>query len=286
MKLTEQQLRHFKTFGFVTFRQLLSPEEMEIYNREFDRGLQAWAQHGRHAETYGPCVPLHDSDTPFIASLLDDPRFADVAEQVLGTKVLGIWSDASRRVADTPWHTDQVTSKYKAVKFAIYPDPLISSNGALRVIPGSHHETYSTRINEHTGSVATEAREGVSQADLPAYVLESQPGDVLLFHNPTWHASFGGGERRRMGVVMFTEDPQTPYATGNLQRIMFNMHRRVSENYGRPFYPEYWRSIDDSRHQHWVKRLAELESLETPPASAYEDTPNTQPYPVAESKRQ
>ena len=135
MKLTEQQLRHFKTFGFVTFRQLLSPEEMGIYNREFDRGLQAWAQHGRHAETYGPCVPLHDSDTPFIASLLDDPRFADVAEQVLETKVLGIWSDASRRFAETPWHTDQVTSKYKAVKFAIYPDPLVSSNGALRVIP-------------------------------------------------------------------------------------------------------------------------------------------------------
>ena len=87
---------------------------MEIYNREFDRGLQAWAQHGRHAETYGPCVPLHDSDTPFIASLLDDPRFADVAEQVLGTKVLGIWSDGRRGGLPTLLgHTDQVTSKYK-----------------------------------------------------------------------------------------------------------------------------------------------------------------------------
>ena len=42
MKLTEQQLRHFKTFGFLIFRQLLSPEEMETYNREFDYGLETW----------------------------------------------------------------------------------------------------------------------------------------------------------------------------------------------------------------------------------------------------
>ncbi len=248
---------------------------METYNREFDHGLESWLRHGRQMESYGPCVPLHDSDTPFIASLPDDPRFADVAEQILDTKVLGIWSDASRRVSDTPWHTDQVTSKYKAVKFAIYPDPLVSSDGALRVIPGSHHEEYSLRINEHTGSIDSEARFGVRQEDLPAFVFESQPGDVLLFHNPTWHSSFGGGSGRRMGVVMFTEDPQTPYATDNLKRIMFNMHRRVSENYGRPFFPEYWRSIDDPRHQHWVKRLAELDCLETPPASAYEGIEDT-----------
>lgn len=276
MELTEQQMRHFKTFGFLIFRQFLSAEEMETYNREFDHGLESWLRHGRHAESYGPCVPLHDSDTPFIASLLDDPRFADVAEQVLGTKVLGIWSDASRRDSDTPWHTDQVTSKYKAVKFAIYTEPLVSSNGALRVIPGSHHEAYSTRINEHTGSIDTEARFGVRQEDLPAFVFESHPGDVFLFHNPTWHSSFGGNGRG-MGVVMFTEDPQTPYATDNLKRIMFNMHRRVSENYGRPFYPEYWRSIDDPRHQNWVKRLAELDCLETPPASSYAATPSTLP---------
>ena len=85
---------------------------------------------------------------------------------------------------------------------------------------------------------------------------------------------------------MFTEDPQTPYATVISSGSCSICTDGFRENYGRPFFPEYWRSIDDSRHQHWVKRLAELESLETPPASAYEGIDDTQPYPVARTQMQ
>ncbi len=279
MQLTEQQMNHYRTFGFLVFRQLLSPDEMETYNREFNAGLQACLQHGMHDEVRGTCVPLHDADTPFIASLLDDPRFADVAEQLLGRKVLGIWSDAAWRAGDTSWHTDQVTSKYKAVKFAIYPDLQKASDGALRVIPGSHLASFSTEINDKTIGLDPRARFGVAPDELPCYVFESQPGDVLAFGNPLWHSAFGGSLHRRMGVVMFTEDPQTPYEIENIQRIMYNMHRRLAANFSGQFYPDYWRKIDDPRHQYWVKRLAELDMLETPPASSYVAVED-RPYPV------
>ena len=67
MRLTEQQMNHFRTFGFIVFRQLLSPKEMEVYNREFNAGLETWDQHRRREPEDGTCVPLHDADTPFVS---------------------------------------------------------------------------------------------------------------------------------------------------------------------------------------------------------------------------
>ena len=46
MKLTEQQLSHFDTFGFVVFRQLLTPSEIEQFSKEFDAGLDSWLPEG------------------------------------------------------------------------------------------------------------------------------------------------------------------------------------------------------------------------------------------------
>ncbi len=270
MILTEAQMDFYRVFGFLIFRQLLVPEEMVCYNREFDSGMEAWRKRFKGEQINHFCVPLMDGDTPFICSLLDDHRFADVAEQLLGTDVIGIWSDAAWMSGDTQWHTDQVTSKYRAVKFAIYPDPLNENNGALRIFPGSHHNVFSNRINDKTLGMDTRVKYGVSPEEMPAYVFALGPGDVVAFGNPLWHSSYGGSDQRRMGVVMFTEDPQTPYALDNIQRIMYNMHKRVAVNFKGRFYPHYWRSIDNPRHQYWVRRLKELDMLETAEASTYE----------------
>ena len=41
MQLTEQQINHFRTFGFIVFRQFFTPEEWKTYCHEFDLGLDA-----------------------------------------------------------------------------------------------------------------------------------------------------------------------------------------------------------------------------------------------------
>ena len=41
MRLTEQQINHFRTFGFIVFRQFFTPEEWKTYCHEFDLGLDA-----------------------------------------------------------------------------------------------------------------------------------------------------------------------------------------------------------------------------------------------------
>ena len=41
MKLSKEQLNLFHDFGFLVFRQLLSAEEIALYSREFNAGLDS-----------------------------------------------------------------------------------------------------------------------------------------------------------------------------------------------------------------------------------------------------
>jgi len=133
MQLTKEQLNHFHTFGFLIFRQLLTPQEMAQYSLEFDRGLDAWLDGKRHDGKTRHYASLMEDVTPFIATLADDPRFVGVAEQLLAKPLLGIAVDGNYMVGDTLWHPDTHSLAYVGVKFCIYPEALDANNGALRV---------------------------------------------------------------------------------------------------------------------------------------------------------
>lgn len=178
MQLTEQQVNYFQTFGFLIFRQLLSPEEIKRFSDEFNAGIENIRQDA------GPGDPAYhfrfftNSDTPFIVSLMSDPRFVDVAEQLLGKPVLGIAPEGNFFIGDTRWHPDAGSFDYTGVKFCIYPDRLNASNGALRVIPGSHHEPLYREMagarpqGGKTGRAPaneTQSAFGVSPAEMPAF---------------------------------------------------------------------------------------------------------------------
>lgn len=261
MRLTQQQFAHFHTFGFLVFRQLLSPEEMAQYSQQFNAGLDSWLDeppYDGQTRHYGSLMEEH---SPFIAGLADDPRFGDVAEQLLGKPALGIAVDGNYLVGDTGWHPDTASLDYSGVKFCIYPDPLEADNGALRVIPGSHREPLHSSI-ERDPQTAYD----LTPEQMPAYAFASQPGDVLVFNVGLWHAAFGGKPGRRQGVVVYYEDPDTAAAT---EAIVDQMHgnQKHFSGLGQPMYGSYWRGIADARHQRWLARLDELGVLETPAAA-------------------
>jgi len=75
----------------------------------------------------------------------------------------------------------------------------------VRVIPGSHHcgDTYADCLQEQASkSVETW---GVAPEQVPCAVVETQPGDIIVFWHNTKHAAFGGSQRRRMYTMNFYE---------------------------------------------------------------------------------
>ena len=82
--LTEQQVSHFNTFGFLIFRQLFSPDELKTISAEFEHTLTSAYRHDPFDGTHRHWVRTIGAETPFLASLLEDPRFCKPTEQLYG----------------------------------------------------------------------------------------------------------------------------------------------------------------------------------------------------------
>lgn len=220
MKLTQQQIRFFETFGFLKFPGLFAGEIDEI----IDAYEQVWTDHGggyggrsHDHEQRSALVPFID-DSEYLSGLLDDPRIEGIGSSLLGDDYNYMTSDGNFYVGDTGWHSDSCRNvsyrsvvedpgahRYLAVKTAFYLDPLTRDSGCLRVIPGSHKvgDRYADSLEEHARESADTL--GVHGRDVPAMALETLPGDLLLFDLCTKHASFGGGTRRRMFTINMQE---------------------------------------------------------------------------------
>ncbi len=259
VRLTEQQFNYFRTFGFAVFRQLLTPEEVKRYSEEFNKGLDYWLDDNRRHNQKNHYALLMYETTPFIAALHGDPRFADNAEQLLGKPVIGASANGNYWwKGDTQWHPDARSLGFEGVKFVIYLEPRDATNGALRLIPGSHRPPYYHQLSRDPSEAL-----GVRPEEVPCCVFESQPGDVLAFNLACWHAAFGGDDFRRQGVMVYYEDPQTPELTQEVIELILHAKKNAADKYGQPhWFPQYWRLIDNSHHQRWVRRLAELGVLD------------------------
>ena len=107
MQLTEQQVNYFKTFGFLILRQHLPADDLERIYPEFNAAIESLLPPGAQYDGKTRLGRLFmDADTPLLAALGDDPRFADVAEQLLGTAAICIGIAGNYYTGDTRWHSD------------------------------------------------------------------------------------------------------------------------------------------------------------------------------------
>ena len=201
-RLTPQQHAHFDTFGYLAFPGLLA-DRAEAISAEFEA---LWARQGGghagkpHDGTARSALVQFLDQSPYLCTLLDDPRIGDIAASLLGDDFNYTGSDGNFYVGDTRWHSDGYGGRggLRHLKVAFYLDPLTRATGALRVIPGSH------RVGEpFADQVEREIRDsntlwGVAGPDVPAVALETQPGDVVAFNHDLKHSAWGGSQRRRM----------------------------------------------------------------------------------------
>jgi hypothetical protein len=204
LRLTQQQSDFFETFGYLHLPGLLADDIDEVI-AGFERvwsSAEGGARRRAHDGTVRSCVvPFIDQDER-LSLLLDDPRIHGLACSLLGDDFNYMSSDGNFYVGDTGWHFDGLHHGMRFIKIAFYLDPLDASNGALRVIPGSHHlhGGFRQRLTRHAdgSGLDAEARFGRAGRDLPAVALATTPGDIVVFNHKIFHSSWNGGRSRRM----------------------------------------------------------------------------------------
>ena len=214
--LTAEQIAHFKTFGFVILRSVLTKDELKTIQVEFDRRAAVVTSYEPFDGTKRHNFNMMGDDTPFFASLMEDPRFVESAEQIFGD-VLGRGSDGNRYVRNTFWHNDPGCPEAYGVKFAIYLRRMRADNGALRLIPGSNRRPWFHQLDERPPLRYAWVRQDFARAEaddviesIPGYACETDPGDVVAFDDRLYHASVGGSNDRHQCDVTYLKYPRTP----------------------------------------------------------------------------
>lgn len=259
MKLTTQQTNFMETFGYLYFPGLLKDCIDDIIEA-FD---QVWEGHGGghngkpHDGKSRSCLVPFAGQSAYLSSLLDDPRVDGIMSSLLGEDYIYLGSDGNYYVGDSGWHSDGWPHPIVYYKMAFYLDPLTRETGALRVIPGSHHDDDCYSKDMQAAIRKSEERWGFKGNELPAAVIETEPGDVVVFSEGIKHSSFGGGARRRMFCFSFTPrhtDEEIPL----MRKGIANFARFWTDSvYG----PEMVRTASPERMVHLEQALANQDHL-------------------------
>ena len=248
--LTTAQVDHFSTLGFTVLRGYLA-DRFSVLRAEVDAAIR-----DGYAATYdervidgisGHYLPMASRLTPVSASLVcDDPRLIDAAGQLLGGPVIPECPEGVLYFFEAGWHTDDGIG-VRGVKFATYFGELTAGNGALRLVPGSHHPEQDARLTAYRDRqlpIRTGAEAAAYQASIPGYIADTSPGDVIAFDLHTWHASTGGRDRLAWTAVY----QRCPKTDSERDRTLRSVHDSFEQAF---------RGFDTGRYPIWRDWLAD-----------------------------
>ena len=198
MKLTQEQLGFFDTFGYLMIPQLFSQDETDKIIQGFEWSIQNGGRGKNHDGSTRTMFLGPIEHHPDMCRLLDHPAILNLIGGILGEDFNYCSGDGNYYSGDTGWHPDGGWGQLFATKTAFYLDPLTRDTGALRLIPGSHRPDHFVRKEKIDVNNSMELF-GVPPSEFPGSIaVETNPGDVVIFNHDLYHASFGGGTHRRM----------------------------------------------------------------------------------------
>lgn len=249
---------HFHTFGFVVLRRAFDPgplaDELDAALRE-GRSVAFDVAGGAIGARY---VPMMASHTPVSLALLD--QLAAPAAALLGAPVLPSRAKGVLYHGAAGWHVDS-DQDVASVGFAAYLEPLDASNGALRILPGSHRP--------ELGAAVARLRAEHPDMALPGLPIATEPGDVIAFDEHLYHASWGGRDRRQWRVDYVADPIDRTDVTEAALRAWYASQYAPDWDGGYdvdryPSYGEFWRASGRPC-------LARLEELGAHAAAAAEE---------------
>jgi hypothetical protein len=228
---------YFQAFGFLVLRHFFDPR---LIASEIDEVMR----NGRRSSFEVPggdeirfqYVPMMTAETPGSLWLLD--RTETVAATLFGGPVLPTRAKGMRYWGNTPWHSDS-DLPIASLGVVAYLESLRGNSGALRVLPGSHRAEFANALRA-LGAAGKPAEK------LPAHVLETEPGDVIVFDEHLFHASFGGGTRRQWRVD-YIHNPASAEAEDQAKAYFRELYRPDWDGgYDVDRYPSYGSDWRDS----------------------------------------
>ena len=262
--LSNAQIDHFRTFGFVALPNFLGTDRAAALRDEVDAAIR-----DAYATTFderiidgisGHYLPMASRLTPLSASLVcDDPVLIDVAEQLLGCQVLPSIPEGALYFGEAGWHDDDGIGVH-GVKFATYFDDLDAENGALRFVPCSHHAD---------GRPHLRAYQRAHYEEVPGVTVPSHLGDVVAFDLHTFHASFGGRDRLAWATIYLSASEDDD-SRERIRRWMTDAFEQEFRGFDRSRYPTWrdWLINPDGgrRRAVVIERLRDAGVLDLPGA--------------------
>ncbi|MEU6481010.1 phytanoyl-CoA dioxygenase family protein [Streptomyces sp. NPDC047017] len=210
--MTAAEVTHFRTFGFVRLRGV-QDDVVPATGDAFEDVLGRFPLVGRQGGA-GVTRIAERSDVLQEALLADD-RCPRLARRLLGTDVVYAGGDGVRYDGAVDWHRGSEHRALRLVAIVQHLEPLDGRTGALRIIPGTHRrggswDTFSADLENPLRCL------GMEPAQVPAFTIESQPGDLVAFDPRAYHASFGGSAGRRRITTTYASVPESDAARREL----------------------------------------------------------------------
>ncbi len=216
--LSDEQIAHFHTFGFLVMRQAFATDEAEALISEADAAYAEKLDRGGDESAYLWASEVVE-ERPALMRLLEDDRIYLATSELLGEDFIWIGSEVmwgiDPKLADHTWHFDgHKTSRhldYPRTKVMLYLDQQRRETGAIRVIPGSHRDPFHRSLfplqDAHLGGDPSPF--GIDGPEMPACAIETDPGDLVFFNQWLYHAVYGKTGKRRVIVLKFGPRPKT-----------------------------------------------------------------------------
>jgi hypothetical protein len=249
MSLTDKQVRFFETFGYLKLKQAFAQEVAEII-REFEQVFVD--RKVVHDGKKRSCITPFADQREKLCALLDHPVVLGAAKTLLGDDFNYLGSDGNYYAGDTNWHTDGFHTVGRYIKMAFYLDPVRAESGALRVVPGSN--AIDTKWEGRHPAQAEELY-GIKPSEIPAQVLESDPGDLLIFNHNIMHAAFGGNACRRMFTLNLCSRAESEEEIVDLEKFINSNARFWVDS----CYSETMRRTANPERQRHLKQVTEHE---------------------------
>ena len=231
--VSNKDISAFHDDGAVRLRGILSQDWLDLLAVGFD---QAVASPGKFSKSYGPDgAPRYYTDhrlfnrfEPF-RKFLFDGLLGQVAAEILGASRIDLYDEhllikEPGAPAPTYWHHDMPyfsIEGYDLASIWLALDPTRENTGALKFAKGSHKwgRLYQpVKIGENTpvdsfnrdNLIATVPDIDGNPEKYPTVLLETDPGDILVFHGLTLHSSSGNSNkdvtRRALSLRMAGDD--------------------------------------------------------------------------------